>query len=205
MDFFSAAEKERIEKAVREVEKLTSGEIVPMVVDQSYHYPVAEILGAALFSLPPAALLSWWFGHESLWVFLVVFFAFYFPFKIAIRNIFWLKRFLIPPQEMAAEVEEKAQVSFLELGLHRTRDETGILILLSLFEKRVFVLADRGINRAVPEKTWEEIVGIVVEGIHRNRTCDALCQAIKRCGELLEKPLPRKKDDRDELPNLILE
>jgi putative membrane protein len=88
--------------------------------------------------------------------------------------------------------------------LHHTRDKTGILILVSLFEHRVFVLADRGINKQVPKETWDEIVHIVTEGIHSGRTCDALCAAIFRCGELLEVHFPKKTDDTDELPNLIL-
>ncbi|PLX82351.1 MAG: hypothetical protein C0617_14630 [Desulfuromonas sp.] len=204
-DFFNDAEKERIEAAVQAAEARTSGEIVPMVVDDSYDYPRAEILGAGLFSLATATSLSWAFFGESLWHFLWLFAAAFFPFKLLIRNLPALKRRLINPAEIAAEVEEKALVSFLERDLHHTRDATGILILISLFERRVYVLADRGINETVPAHTWEEIVHIVTRGIHQGRTCEALCAAVARCGELLEKNFPVKKDDTNELPNLIVE
>ncbi|NLV24876.1 MAG: hypothetical protein GXY54_08870 [Deltaproteobacteria bacterium] len=204
-DFFTAEEKERIEAVVREMEERTSGEIVPMVVDQSYDYPRAEIIGAGLFSFSSAALLTWGFGKESMWALIVLFFAFYFPFKILIRNLPALKRCLISPAEMNEEVEEKAKVSFLEHGLHHTRDENGILILLSLFEHRVFVLADRGISRAVPGETWRGVVDLVVDGIRRGRGCDALCEAIRKCGAVLETQLPSRENDIDELPNLITE
>lgn len=204
-DFFSMEEKERIEAAVREAESRTSGEIVPMVVDRSYDYPRAEIIGSGLFSLATGLLLSWAFGGESIWVFLPVFFLAYFPFKLLIRHVPALKRSFISGVEMADEVEEKALVSFLEQGLHRTRDETGVLILISLFEKRVHVLADRGINRVVPPHAWEEVVRMVTDGIREGRTCDALVRAIEHCGDLLEKNFPVKKDDTDELQNLILE
>jgi len=95
-------------------------------------------------------------------------------------------------------------VSFIEQGLHHTRDKTGILILISLFEHRVFVLADQGINDRVPKATWDEIVRMVTEGIRSGRTADALCAAVARCGELLEQHFPVKKGDTDELPNLIV-
>lgn len=203
--FFTPEERQRIEAVVEAMEKRTSGEIVPMVVDQSYDYPGAEYLGAAFFSIGAAALLTWLFGQESMWILLLLLLVLYFPSKILIRFCPPLKRLLISPLEMSAEVEEKAKVAFLEQGLHRTRDETGILILLSLFEKRVFVLADRGINKVVPEHTWDEVVKIVVDGIHRRQTCEALCLAIERCGKLLETPIPVRPDDTDELPNLILE
>ena len=202
--FFSEDERQRIKAAVFEAEKRTSGEIVPMVVDASYDYPRAEILGAVLLSLATGVTASWAFGGSSVWFFLPIFALAYFPFKLFIRHTPSLKRCLIHPEEIRGEVEEKALVSFLEQGLHHTRDHTGILILLSLFEHRVYVLADRGINARVPLHVWEEIVETVTTGIHQGLACDALCEAIDRCAELLEDHFPRREDDRDELPNLIL-
>lgn len=202
--FFSQDEKARIEAAVRAAEQRTSGEIVPMVVDQSYDYPRAEILGGGLLSLALASTLSWAFGLSSLWVFLPLFALGYLPFKLLIRSLPELKRRLIPSEELSAEVEERAMLAFLEQGVHRTRDETGILILISLFEHRVHVLADRGINRVVPKETWDEIVRMVTAGIRSGQACDALCAAIDRCGDLIEGHIPRKSDDSNELPNLIL-
>ncbi|MEJ2699970.1 MAG: TPM domain-containing protein, partial [Desulfuromonadales bacterium] len=185
-DFFTDQEKQRIEAAVREAEKRTSGEIVPMVVDAAYHYPSAEILGAGLFALALGVILSWAFGGSSVWIFLPVFALAYFPFKMLIRYLLPLKRRLLHPAEIAAEVEEKALVSFLEKGLHHTRDHTGVLILICLLERRVHVLADRGINAVVPPDTWKEIVTAVTAGIREGKACDALCTAIGRCGDLLE-------------------
>lgn len=204
-DFFTKEEQKRIEAAVQAIEKRTSGEIVPMVVDASYEYPRAEILGGGLFSLAASVVLAWAFGNESIWVFLPFFVIFYILFKAFIRYTPALKRRLIHPAEIAEEVEEKALVSFLERGLHRTRDETGILILISLFERRVFVLADRGIDAVVATDTWDEIVRTVTAGIHGGRTCEALCAAIGHCGDLLEEHFPVRDDDTDELPNLIVD
>ncbi|MGK2945629.1 MAG: TPM domain-containing protein [Desulfuromonadales bacterium] len=203
-DFFTEEERMRIESAVQQAEKVTSGEIVPMVVDESYDYPRAEILGAGLFSLATAVSLSWAFFGESLWHFLWLFALCYFPFKLLIRNSPSLRRRLIHPAEISEEVAEKAVISFLEQGLHHTRDETGILILISLFERRVHVLADRGINAVVPVNHWDGIVHTITEGIHRGETCNALCLAIETCGRLLEEHFPAKNDDTDELSNLIL-
>jgi len=202
--FFTAEEQARIEAAVTAVELRTSGEIVPMVVSESYDYPRAEILGAGLLALATGMTVAWAFGHESIWVFLPVFLAGYLPFKALLRNCPGLKRRLIHPDEMTAEVAEKAMVSFLDRGLHRTVDGTGVLILLSLFERRVFVLAGRGIDQTVPAGTWDGIVQTVTAGIREGHACDALCAAIATCGELLVHDFPRRDDDTDELPNLIL-
>jgi len=204
-ELFSDEEKQLIESAVRRAEKRTSGEIVPMVVDESYDYPRAEILGAGLFSLAAAVSLSWAFFGESLWHFLWLFVLCYFPFKLLIRNIPALRRRLIHPEEISVEVEEKAFVSFHAQGLHHTRGETGILIFISLFERRVHVLADRGINNVVPAGTWDGVVQTITDGMHRGEVCHALCAAIDICGRLLEEHFPVKYDDIDELPNLIIQ
>ena len=203
-DFFTEEERQRIESAVQQAEKCTSGEIVPMVVDESYDYPRAEILGAGLFSLAAAVSLSWAFFGESLWHFLWLFALCYFPFKLLIRQTPCLRRRLIHSTEISEEVAEKAVISFLDQGLHHTRDETGILILISLFEHRVHVLADRGINNVVPANHWDGIVETITDGIHRGETCNALCTAIETCGRILEEHFPVKDDDTDELPNLII-
>lgn len=202
--FFSTEEKQRIEATVRKAERRTSGEIVPMVVDACYDYPRAEIIGAGCFSLGTACLLSWLFWGASLWAFLALFLPGYFAFIRLIRSLPGLKRRLIHPEEIRREVEERAMVAFLEHNLHQTRDRTGILILISLFEHRVQVLADSGINALVPPHAWEEIVALVTLGIKEGNACECLCQAVERCGNLLESGFPQKEDDRDELPNLVL-
>lgn len=204
-DFFNEEEKQQIEAAVRAAELKTSGEIVPMLVDESYDYPRAELIGGGMLALAFGLLVSWSLGNESIWWFLPVFLVVFPIFQRLIRNLPEFKRRLINPEEIDLEVREKALVSFVEQGLHETRDKTGILILISLFEHRVQVLADSGINAKVPEQSWDEIVEIVTGGLKSNDACTALCTAIERCGELLQKHFPVKADDSDELPNLIVE
>ena len=206
-NFFTNEEKQQIKTAVMAAEGKTSGEIVPMVIDESYHYPRAELIGSGTLAMATGIMFSWALGGESIWCFLPVFIVSFLAFQQLIHRIPSLKRKLIHPDELTAEVKEKAMVSFLEYGLHETRDRTGILILISLFEHRVQVLADSGINAKVPEETWEEIVAIIVQGLKTGKTCTAICQAVERCGELLETHdhFPRKHDDTDELPNLIVE
>lgn len=202
-EFFSKEEQQKIEAAVKKAETKTSGEIVPMVVDSSYEYPRAELIGSGSLALAVGLLFSWAFGGESIWWFLPVFIVGFFIFQLLIRNLPDIKRKLIHPDELTAEVKEKAIVSFLEQELHHTRDRTGILILISLFEHRVQVLADSGINAKVPEHTWDEVVDMIVKGLKTGNACTATCLAIERCGELLQEHFPRKDDDTDELKNLV--
>lgn len=203
-DFFTGDQQQQIEAAVKAAEMTTSGEIVPMVIDTSYEYPRAELIGGITMGLACGLLGSWAFGGESIWWFLPIFLVSFVIFFTLVRYCPALKRRLIHPDELTAETREKALVLFLEHGLHETRDKTGILILISLFERRVVVLADSGINAKVPERTWDEVVALVLAGLKNGKACEALCSAITRCGELLSGNFPRKDDDTDELPNLIM-
>ena len=202
-EFFSAEEKARIEAAVRAAEVRTSGEIVPLVVDAAYGYPRAEIHGGGLLALALAANASWWLYDGSLWVFLAIFLLGYWPCRLLLRCTPALLRLLIHPAEIDLEVAERAKTAFLDHNLHRTVDGTGILILICLFEHRVQVLADRGIHSAVTADTWQKVADMVTAGIKQGRTCEALCQAVAYCGDLLAEKFPPRADDTNELPNLI--
>jgi putative membrane protein len=203
-NFFTEEEQTRIKAAVQACEARTSGEVVPVIVDAAYDYPKAEIIGGGSFAIGLALFANWFYVGASHWVFPAALLVLYYPCLLLIRYFPGLKHALISPVEFDAEVREKALVTFVEHGIYRTRGGSGILILISLFEHRVFVLADAGINERVPLHTWEEIVATVTHGIVEGHACDALCQAIARCGDLLAHEFPRQDDDHNELPDLII-
>jgi len=212
--FLSAEEQDRIVKAVKKAETLTSGEIVPMVVSCSYHYPMSNMIGALAGSLVLALVatslftrLRSWGGPElfDLWVFPAVFAVAFLLLFLVVKHIPVLKRVFITKAEIAEEVEEAALTSFYRRGLGNTRDKTGILIFISVFERQVHVLADQGINDRVEKGVWQEIVDMIAKGIKSRRQAEAICTAVLRCGELLQEHFPIKQDDTDELENLIVE
>ncbi len=207
--FLTLAEREKIRSAVAEAEKTTSGEIVPMVVSSSYDYPMANVLGGVAISLPLSLLLTpvigrwFWIGGQNMWLFLGFLIALFLLFHQVVGRTVWLKRVFVSPREIEEEVEEAAVVSFFQEGLYRTRESSGVLIFVSVFERRVWILADRGINEKVGTGKWDEIVQGIVAGIRGKRQADAICEAVKKTGELLKTHFPGRPDDRDELKNLI--
>ena len=209
--FLSEADRAAIAAAVEAAEKQTAGEIVPMVVSASYHYPMADVIGGTALALPAALVLTplmggWlWIGNWNLWLFLGLFTLFFLAGQMLLRRWTALKRLFISNREIDEEVEEAAMTSFFKQGVHRTREETGVLIFVSLFEHRVWVLADRGINRKVSQDQWHAIVADIIQGIRQHRAGHAIAEAVARIGRLLAEHFPRRKDDRDELANLIVE
>jgi putative membrane protein len=105
---------------------------------------------------------------------------------------------------MEAEVERAAFTHFFTEGLHTTREATGVLIFLSVLERRVWILGDRGINARIQPKSWQEFVDRLTAGIRDNHRCDALCRVIGEIGEVLADRFPPRTDDRNELEDLVI-
>jgi putative membrane protein len=115
-------------------------------------------------------------------------------------------RLVTSRERMAYKVQLRAEQAFYQHGLHNTKDRTGILILISLLERRVHVLADKGINDRVPPGTWENLVSGILEGIRAGNATDAICDAITKCGALLSTVSPAGSGDNpDELPDSLIQ
>jgi len=203
--------RKQVAAAVGAAEKKTSGEIVCMIVPSSYHYPMSNIIGATAIAMPLALLLTpligaWlWIGTQNMWLFLGIFTVLFFLGYVFIRLTPSIKRWFVSQREIDEEVEEAAVTNFFLRGLYRTRDRNGILLFISVFEHKVWVLADQGINEKVPEGHWDAIVARLTEGLRRQQAAGAICRAVNTIGEELKHFFPIKQDDTNELQNLIIE
>lgn len=203
-EFFSAEEQERIRKATEDVEAHTAGEVATMVVDCSESYREAEILGAVLFSGLLALIVAVLFHHITIWSYVPMVFVFFLPAWLLIRHISHLGLPFVGRRRIEEAVQARAFRAFFEKGLHRTRDETGILIFISLLEHKVWILGDRGINEKIEPEFWRALAQQVAESIKANNASEGLIRVIAQCGEELRKHFPRKADDTDELSNLLI-
>jgi putative membrane protein len=208
--FFSPADLQEIEASVREAEMQSAGEIVPYAVSRSDHYETAAWKGAtlgALAAVVSAGIVRYlgdaWGVPSSAWVMLPALLggALGYIAAAAVRPI---KLALTGAAKVEHRVRQRAAAAFLESEVFKTRGRTGVLIFLSVFERRVVVLADSGINARVGQHEWDAIVAGIVQGIRSGHPGKALARAVGRCGELLEKHrVARAADDTDELPDRL--
>jgi putative membrane protein len=206
--FFTEDDCRAIAEAAEGAEGRTSGEVVPYVVGSCDEYSEtwwkATVLGALVGGLGGIAvhnIAGVWGGSIWSWVILpAVVLAV--AGALAARWFNPVRRLLVPDQILDHRARQRAEMAFLEEEVFSTRDRSGILIFLALFEHRVVVLGDSGINRAVPEGAWQHVVDDLVAGIRARRPAEALVEAIHECGRLLEAHrLEIRPDDVDELPN----
>ncbi len=222
--YFSEYEKEKICAAVKSAEANTSGEIATMVVPQSSSYREAETLGALLLSallafivegvLEYIAVTNWndtrllsadfFFYGGSLWTFIPMVFLFFFPLCHLFRRWPLLKLSFTGKRRINEAVRDRAVRAFFEKRLYKTRDENGILVFISLLERKVWILGDRGINEKIPHLAWRGLVKELTQGIREGVAADSLCSLISSIGIELERHFPKKSDDVNELSDNML-
>jgi putative membrane protein len=204
--FFSEADRAEIQAAVREAERRTSGEIVPYAVSACDDYEVARWRGAALGALACGLVAAaahylggYWGALLDLWIAVPPVIGAGVGYLAAALSP-TLRRLLIPSDVLQERVDQRAAAAFLQQEVFATRERTGVLILVALFERRVVVLGDSGINAKVEQREWDDIVAGIVAGIRAGTPGKALAAGIRACGVLLERPgITRRTDDTDEL------
>ena len=206
LNMFPQTEQEKIAAAVREAEKVTSGEIVPYVVGQSDHYETAEWRGGFLGGFIAFVAMTFlrnaagdWTRFDPIGIGAATLLAGGGA-MLAIRFLPGLKRLFAGPHLIARRVEQRAAEAFISEEVFATERRTGILIFLSMMERRVLVIGDSGIHSKVAQDDWHDIISLVVEAIRAGKPADGLVEAIRRCGTLLAgHGVERRADDRDEL------
>jgi putative membrane protein len=114
-----------------------------------------------------------------------------------------LLRRLVPREAQCSRVHARAQQLFLELGVTETRQRSGVLLLLSESERRVELLADRGIHERVGSEVWQALVQTVTSSIRQGRAAQGVCAAVDSIGAALAQHFPPEADDTNELPNAV--
>src|SRR6266542_2747019 len=100
-----------------------------------------------------------------------------------------IRRMLTTEKFRAKAARAGAAAMFYEAGIANTHAENGMLIYLSLLERRLEVIADRGILKAVPPLKWNHSVFELKQVAH-NAEPDKLIKAVRDLGSVLAEHLP---------------
>jgi putative membrane protein len=203
-DFFSEEEKEKIITTTQDVESRTIGEVVVMVVGSSDPYVEADLLGGVLLGSLLSFILTALFFHSSIWSFVPMSFIFFFPSQWFVRKVIPLKALFISRERKADAVRRRAISAFYDHGLYKTRKNTGVLFLISWLERKVWVLADKGIHEKIGQESLNQVATLVSQGVREGRPCEALCEAIRKMGEALSRHFPMTPGDANELPDPVI-
>ena len=202
MTVVTRAEAERIEKAIADAERQTSGEIVAMIASESGSYYFAPVLWAAIVALLlPWPFIVWtWWPIQTIYALQLIAFA-----ALAIALSLKPLRFRLVPRSIKhARAHRRALEQFLAQNLHTTSGRTGVLIFVSAAERYAEIIADAAIHVRVPDGEWKAIVDRLAALIGEGRPGDGFVEAVTAVGARLAQHFPPGAIDPNQLPNHLI-
>ena len=100
-------------------------------------------------------------------------------------------------------VEQRSLFVFKHLKLNETKLHNGVLIYLSVKDRKFAILGDEGIDKVVEEGFWNDVKDLMLGHFKEGRFAEGLVQGIQRCGEKLKAYFPYQSDDINEIPDDI--
>lgn len=193
-----------VHAALVDVERRTVGEVVPVVLERSDRHAGAEWLSGLVVLLAGTAMLEGVLPWHAPWLLILVQLALgAVGFGLA-RSMPGWKRMFVSEARADEVTSEQALLEFQLLELHRTTGRTGVLLFVSLLERRVIVLGDSGIHAVVGEAQWQRTRDAVLAGVRRGNLAEGLVEGVRACGEVLAQHFPEKEGGRNEVPDRLV-
>ena len=192
-------DKKEIQSLIKKIESQTSAEIVPAILKNSDNYPAAYYRSGLFFS-SLAFIITYFFFRE----FIVYAILIGYLIGLVLSFIPFVKKLFIFKPEIEEETLQKAYEIFLEHKIHQTSNRSGVLVMLSIFEKRAIILADKNINTLVQEDTWVKVIDKLTLDIRTQSIESAFKSALNKCGDILIEQLPHSSNDKNELSDSLV-
>lgn len=96
---------------------------------------------------------------------------------------------------------ERAVEVFSDLRVWDTEENSGVLIYVQLVDRKVEILADRGISSRVAQAEWDAICREMEKAFRGQRYEQGALAAIRRVGALLATHFPARLLNPNELPD----
>lgn len=184
--------------AVREIEETTDAELVIVVRGRSGIYRHVDYLGGAILAFAGLIFVLFSpFDFHTYWVPVDVLVLFVAGAFICSRSDV-LRRFLTTRKFRAQAARNGAAAMFYEAGIANTHAENGLLIYLSLLERRLEIIADRGILKAVPPLKWNHAVFELKQLAHDPEP-QKFVKAARELGKVLAEHMPATGENPNEL------
>jgi hypothetical protein len=101
---------------------------------------------------------------------------------------------------------QRAIALFGGLRVWDTAQNNGVLIYLLLAERRIEILADRGLLEHTTHETWQAVTDRLAQSLHAGAFEAGLSQAIREVDGLLRQhyPLQARRPNPNELPDAVV-
>jgi len=199
--FFLSGAKTEVAKAIREVEKQTAAEIVVAVRRSSGHYRHTDLYAGSIAAL--LAILVLLFDRhpfEVKWMPVEIAGAFAFA-ATWVANVDSVRRWLTSRKLMNRSVRTAARAAFYEMNIARKKRRTGVLVFVSMFERRVEIVPDTGVTASELGAEWSAALRRLEGSLRPRPNLQRFLAGLRAMAEPLARALPPQPDDADDLPN----
>lgn len=218
----SQEDHDLVTAAVARAERESDGEIVTIVAQRSdayhdvgLHYAVlAMLLVPVLGAVVPQGWIDWgtgllfgWnaeIGFRTLMVLLFVKMAALF--LIVRFALAWMKlRMALTPGRTKSRRVHRRAIELFRSGCElKTRGRTGVLLYLSIAERRAEIVADKAIADQVTPEIWGDAMAVLVDEVKAGRPGRGMALAVEKIGAVLAPILPPTLDNPNELPDRLI-
>jgi len=98
-----------------------------------------------------------------------------------------------------------AQKAFLRLRMQDTKHRNAVLILVAPRSRTFAVIGDEAVHAKCGDDFWRELAAAMTGHFKRGEFTGGLLHGINRAGDLLAAHFPHEPDDRNELPDDVIE
>jgi putative membrane protein len=200
---FEDATKVAVKKAVADVEKATSAELVVAVAPTSGFYRHADYVGGMVLAALMLGVFLYW-PEPFDWTYLPIELGVTFALgAVLVGNVDAARRFLTGRRQLDVNVRRAARERFVDLGVSKTQARTGILVFVSAFERRVEIVTDTGIDAAALGSAWSDAVKKLDRSLRLDADPARFVEALRALGPPLGAVLPRAAGDVNELDDAV--
>jgi putative membrane protein len=190
--FLDPGESDDLEKEIAHLEAQTGVQLVTAIIGKADSYVElpwkAFALGAALAGLAlviAAALWPRWTDAGDPLIFAVAILGAGAASAILAVVAPAYARLFLRATRRDVEVRHYAQAFFLRRELFATRERNGILLLVSLFERKVEILPDVGLHARFDAADWRAVIDAMTPLLRERRCFGALQQGVARVQAML--------------------
>lgn len=201
MNFFNEEFKNKLYETIEDIENNSSVEIVGIIRQQSDKYRDIGFLYASIatgilysiFIFIPTPINPYFIYLSTIVFYLLIFFI--------VMGIPAIHRKLIPKNRTEKSVDILSRAIFQKGGIRFTEERIGVLFFVSVFERKIKIIADRGAEMSVPNEEWVKLISQFDKIFENDQASDNFLKILFSTKEIFAKYIPPVQDDINELPD----
>jgi len=205
-------ERNRLDRLIADAEKRTNAQIVLAVIKRSDDYTelpwkafALSASIAALFIVVLDFILYYWVSYITVLIAAIVILSIGAASALLTIFIPGFARIFLSANRAGVEVKQYAESLFLNRELFATRKRIGILLLVSLFERQVILLPDKGLSSRLTKDSMQDIIACMTQHLAHNELNRALESGLEKLFKALELSTQGTGNIENELSDQIIE